>query len=109
MNCRSAKGKSFAGTQAREDLFIGGWQISGTRTGAAVCLGLRASTIAEKRKTWVFAVRTWNGIVPYGSGISPASRRGNPYRQFFTPVPDITQLRGGLLLIRELVILVTSV
>ncbi len=37
--------------------------------------------------------RIW--FLPHRAGLLAASRWGNPYIQFFTPVPDITKNSGG--------------
>ena len=91
------KGKSFAGGAGRaEDLIIGGWQISGNlELEWRIALDSELQQLQKRRRRGCVPSERGNGFVPYRTGISSASGRGNPFIQFFTPLPDITANAGG--------------
>jgi hypothetical protein len=91
------KGKSFAGNAGRvENLFIGGWQISGTTNWSG---GLpwtpSFSNCGKEEDVGVCRPSHGTGSFHTGAGSLQHPANGNPYRQFFTPVPDITMNSGG--------------
>lgn len=91
------KGKTFAGNSGRaEDLLVGGWQITGT-TNWSGGLPWTPSFNACGGEQDVGVCRPNRGNQSFHVGVSslqhPAGK--NPYRQFFTPVPDITTTTTG--------------
>jgi hypothetical protein len=86
------KGKSFAGNAGRaEDLFIGGWQVSGTWNWSS---GLpwtpSFANCGNEEDVGVCRPNHGSGSFATGVGSLQHPAGGNPFRQFFTPVPDIT-------------------
>lgn len=90
------KGKSFAGNSNRmEDLVIGGWQVSGTWNWSG---GLpwtpSFANCGNEEDVGVCRPNHGSGSFPLGVGSLQHPASGNPYRQFFTPVSDITANSG---------------
>ncbi len=91
------KGKTFAGGASRlENLFIGGWQISGTTNWSG---GLpwtpSFSNCGNEEDVGVCRPSRGTGSFHTGAGSLQHPANANPYIQFYTPVPDITANSGG--------------
>ena len=91
------KGKTFAGNAGRaEDLLLGGWQISGTTNWSG---GLpwtpSFNNCGKEEDVGVCRPSRGTGSFHTGAGSLQHPASGNPYRQFFVPVPDITANSGG--------------
>ncbi len=91
------KGHSFAGNANRaEDLIIGGWQVSGTTNWSS---GLpwtpSFNNCGNEEDVGVCRPNRGSGSFHTGPGSLQHPAGGNPYIQFFTPVPDITKNSGG--------------
>lgn len=90
------KGKSFAGNAGRaEDLLIGGWQISGT-TNWSGGLPWTPSYNNCNNDQDVGVCRPDHGSGAFHTGVGPLQHPAgaNPYRQFFTPLADISTHTG---------------
>ena len=90
------KGKAFAGNSGRaEDLIIGGWQITGTTNWSG---GLpwtpSFNECNPEQDVGVCRPNKGSGSFPLGVGSLQHPAGSNPYRQFFTPVPDIVTTPG---------------
>ncbi len=90
------KGKTFAGGAGRaEDLIIGGWQITGTTNWSS---GLpwtpSFNACNSEQDVGVCRPNKGSGSFPLGAGSLQHPAGSNPFRQFFTPVPDITTTPG---------------
>ena len=90
------KGKNFAGNSNRaEDLLIGGWQVSGTWNWSG---GLpwtpSFANCGNEEDVGVCRPNHGSGSFPLGVSSLQHPASGNPYRQFFTPVQDITAHSG---------------
>jgi hypothetical protein len=91
------KGKSFAGNAGRaEDLILGGWQVSGTTNWSG---GLpwtpSFNNCGNEEDVGVCRPNRGSGSFRTGAGSLQHPAGANPYRQFFTPVADITANSGG--------------
>ena len=91
------RGKEFAGNAGRaEDLLIGGWQVSGTWNWSG---GLpwtpSFNNCGNEEDVGVCRPNRGTGSFATGVGSLRHPAGGNPYVQFFTPVPDITANSGG--------------
>lgn len=91
------KGKSFAGNAGRaEDLIVGGWQVSGTWNWSG---GLpwtpSFNNCGNEQDVGVCRPDHGSGSFHTGVGSLQHPAGGNPFRAFFTPVPDITANSGG--------------
>ncbi|MGA7767097.1 MAG: TonB-dependent receptor [Candidatus Sulfotelmatobacter sp.] len=90
------KGKGFAGNAGRaEDLIIGGWQITGTTNWSS---GLpwtpSFGECGNEEDVGVCRPNGGSGSFPMGAGSLQHPAGSNPYRQFFTPVANITTTPG---------------
>ena len=90
------KGKSFAGNAGRaEDLIVGGWQITGTTnwsSGLPWTPGF--NECGPEEDVGVCRPDKGSGSFKLGAGSLQHPTGANPYRQFFTPVPDIVTTPG---------------
>jgi hypothetical protein len=90
------RGKSFAGNAGRaEDLLIGGWQISGT-TNWSGGLPWTPSFNNCGNEQDVGVCRPNHGTGAFHTGVGPLQHPAdaNPFRQYFTPLQDITAVGG---------------
>ena len=90
------KGKSFVGNAGRaEDLIVGGWQITGTTNWSS---GLpwtpSFNECGPEEDVGVCRPNKGSGSFPIGVGSLKHPPGSTPYRQFFTPVPDIVTTPG---------------
>jgi hypothetical protein len=90
------RGKAFVGNAGRaEDLIIGGWQITGTTNWSG---GLpwtpSFNECNPEQDVGVCRPNKGSGSFPLGVGSLQHPAGSNPYRQFFTPVPDIVITPG---------------
>lgn len=90
------RGKSYAGNSGRlEDLLIGGWQISGTSNWSG---GLpwtpSYANCTNNEDVGVCRPDHGTGALHTGVGSLQHPTDANPYRQFFTPLQDITTHSG---------------
>jgi len=91
------KGKSFAGNASRlEDLFVGGWQITGTTTwGSGLPWTPSFNACGSEEDVGVCRPNKGTGSFHTGAGSLQHPAGSAPYVQFFTPIPDITTNSGG--------------
>jgi hypothetical protein len=90
------RGKSYAGNAGRlEDLLVGGWQISGTTNWSG---GLpwtpSFNNCGNEEDVGVCRPNPGKGAFHTGVGGLQHPAGANPYRQFFTPLQDITAVGG---------------
>jgi len=91
------KGKMFAGSSGRaEDLILGGWQVTGTTNWSS---GLpwtpSFNECGAEEDVGVCRPDRGTGSFHLGAGGLQHPTSGNPYVQYFTPIPDIVTTTGG--------------
>jgi hypothetical protein len=91
------RGKTFGGNANRaEDLIFGGWQISGnTNWSGGLPWTPSFNNCGNEEDVGVCRPNHGSGAFNTGVGSLQHPAGKNPYRQFFTPVPDITANSGG--------------
>jgi Carboxypeptidase regulatory-like domain/TonB dependent receptor len=90
------KGKTFAGNAGRvQDLLIGGWQVSGTTNWSGGLPWTPSFNNCSKDED-VGVCRPNHGTGAFRTGVGSLQHPAgaNPYRQFFTPLQDITVVSG---------------
>jgi hypothetical protein len=91
------KGRTFAGNSSRlEDLFVGGWMITGTTTwGSGLPWTPSFNECGGEEDVGVCRPDKGTGSFQTGAGSLQHPAVGGPFVQFFTPVPDIVTNTGG--------------
>ena len=82
------KGKMFGGSaRGVEDVFIGGWQITGTTTwGSGLPWTPSTNECGSEEDVGVCRPNKGSGSFPLGVGSLQHPASGGPFRQFFTPL-----------------------
>jgi outer membrane receptor protein involved in Fe transport len=91
------KGKMFAGSSGRaEDLIVGGWQVTGTTNWSS---GLpwtpSFNECGAEEDVGVCRPSRGTGSFHLGAGGLQHPASGNPFVQYFTPLPNIVTATGG--------------